>query len=102
MTDTIVTLTEGAVKNITKMRDDLVQTRMNFGERSPQFIEAASTLAFSLSSMLTMHQLDRIMAEGDDGLVCSAFITVGMVNHPKSTEVYGGTVYTSPSWSLNS
>lgn len=109
----MVEITEQAQRIIMSWQDDLWRLASEVGTLDQSYIKATESLARSLSTMLTMHGLERIMADGEHDLICtSEHLTFG-VNRHMNTKPVGDHLpdwmasqvqvqVQVPSWSVNS
>lgn len=99
MSDTTITFTPEAMRNIRNMRHRVNEISMYYGVDSPQSERASSSFAHSLVSMLELG--GRITAEDDLGLYgVNDYIHYGVVFHAERTPIDGAPV--CGEWSVHS
>lgn len=100
MTDAIMTeITEQAESTLVRMRDELARIAHTVGEDDPRYIKAATSLARSLSTMLTLKP-SKIAADGGAlDLYCYSYtgLVFGVNYSGQGTDEHG-----IGSWSVNS
>ena len=97
-----VHITSEALTVLVAMRDAVAEVGHQFGTTSTEYLNASATLARSLSTMLTMHQLTRVMADGPLSLYCQAFISFGVNVSMRDVPTGFGHSIAVPTWSVNS